>query len=369
MDTAPTLFNSGFVPHGHCYLWNPWIVWLHVVSDLLIAAAYFSIPVTLVYFVRRRRDLEFSWMFVCFATFIIACGTTHVMEIWNVWHADYLASGLVKAVTAAASVPTAILLLTRVVPAAIQLPSPALLRQTNEALKRSNEDLEHFARLASHDLKAPLRKIAGYCDLLREENAGRLSPASEQYIQVAIDSTARMEQLIDSMLAYSRAGAADTKFREVDLNELLQHALDSLQTLLQETGTRVLHDTLPKVHGDAMQLMQVFQNLISNAVKFRRAERPRIEIGARREGSEWIVTVADNGTGIAPEHFNRIFMMFERVATERRIEGTGLGLAMCQRIIERHRGRIWVESELGQGSRFIFTLRVHAPHLLPAARR
>ena len=164
LDTS--WFSSGqFLPHGHCYMWSPGVLWMNVVADILIAMAYFTIPFVLLYIARRRRDLPFDWLVICFGVFIVACGLTHVMDVWNVWHAHYWLEGIVKLLTAAASVPTAILLW-RFLPGILMLPSQRQLRDANESLARANRELEAFTASVSHDLRSPLTTIAGQAGLL-----------------------------------------------------------------------------------------------------------------------------------------------------------------------------------------------------------
>ena len=368
-----------FLPHGFCYQWDPQVVWLHVVSDVLIAGAYFAIPLGLFQLIRRRSDLEFSWMFGCFALFIIACGTTHLMEILTVWVPAYRTSGLVKAVTAAASVPTAILLLRVVLPAAVHLPSPSQLRRVNdalqqevaarrkteqelltqaEALTRSNRDLQQFAYVASHDMREPLRMIAGYCDLLREECGDRLGSDATRYVHFAVDGARRMQTLIDALLAYSQVSAQALEFKQVQLEVVLSEVRHSLQRAIEEADATITHDPLPTATGDPTQLGQLLQNLVANALKFRGDAPARVHLSARTTPNEIVVSVRDHGIGIAPEYQQKIFQMFQRLHAPGTYPGTGIGLALCHRIVERHQGRIWVESQPGQGA----TFHVSLPH-------
>ncbi|HEX2099961.1 MAG TPA: ATP-binding protein [Candidatus Synoicihabitans sp.] len=375
LPVAPVF--SAFLPHGFCYRWDATLVWLHVISDALIALAYFSIPASLVYFVRRRKDVAFGWMFACFALFILSCGATHVMGIWTVWEPAYWWSGWVKALTALASVPTAYLLATRVVPIALRLPSPEALRRVNEDLRRevsvrvaaeaelsrkadalaqSNRDLQQFAYVASHDLREPLRMVSSYCQLLREEAGDRVGPAAARYIDYAVKGASRMQSLVEAMLTYSLLSSQELALREVDLEETVQEALESLGLAIAEAGATVTHDPMPVIRGDSSQLGQLLQNLIANAIKFRGPSPSQVHIGARPEGDMQVLFVRDNGIGISPEFFDKIFLMFQRLHAPNTYAGTGIGLAVCQRIVERHHGRIWVESEPGRGATFFVAL-------------
>jgi len=229
-----------------------------------------------------------------------------------------------------------------------------LLARTAE-LARSNAELEQFAYVASHDLQEPLRMVASYLQLIAQRYAGRLDSDADDFINFAVDGATRMKQLINDLLNYSRAGSGAGP-APVDLDATLHRALGGLALRIEEAHANVTSDPLPRVLGDDNGLYHNFLNLIGNAIKFHGAEPPRIHIGARREGDQWIISVADNGIGIAAEYYERIFAMFQRLHGREEYPGTGIGLAICKRIIERLGGRIWVESQLGQGATFCFTL-------------
>ena len=232
-------------------------------------------------------------------------------------------------------------------------------QQLHEALadlRRSNADLQQFAYVASHDLQEPLRMVTSYVQLLAEEYRGKLDADADEFIHFAVEGALRMKQLITDLLTYSRVGTHGSQFASTSPEEVLQDAIANLEISLRESGAAVTHDPLPAVLADRSQLLQVFQNLISNGLKFRGAEAPRIHVSARREGPDWLFSVADNGIGIASEHAERIFIIFQRLHTRLEYPGTGIGLAICKKVIERHGGRIWVESEPGRGSIFCFTL-------------
>jgi len=657
------LMSQDFMPHGYCYLWDPWILWLHVLSDGLIVLAYYSIPIALVTLVRKRHDLPFNWVFWIFSLFIVGCGTTHLMEIWTVWHGSYLLSGLVKAFTAVVSVATAVVLFP-LVPKAVALPSLGQLhainrelesqiaertrtaRQLRETLEqrerafadlarekstvadlrrvqtalreseerfrgviesamdaiitineqhrivmfnraaetvfgcpaeqalgtnterfvpqryrsahashirkfaqtgitsrrmsgvaglwalrsdgtefpieasisqvtaggekllsvilrditerrnveaanlrlaaivesstdaiiskdlngiiiswnqgaqqmfgysaqeivghpvarlippgrqseendilervrrgervqpfetvrlrkdgkeiqvsaaaspvkdaagrvigaskiarditeqkrvqaelqkqraelaRSNSDLEQFAYAASHDLQEPLRAVAGCVHLLQARYGDQLDERAHEYMYHAVEGAARMQNLIDDLLSFSRLGTHGKKFQAVACESALENALKNLSVAIREKQAEIEHDPLPVVSGDLSQLSLLFQNLIGNALKFCGAETPRIHIGAQDRQNEWEISVRDNGIGINPEYFQRIFVIFQRLHTRKDYPGTGMGLALCKKIVERHGGRIWVESESGEGTTFRFTLPAPQP--------
>ena len=227
---------------------------------------------------------------------------------------------------------------------------------SNAELKRSNEELELFAYVASHDLQEPLRMVASYTQLLARRYADKLDDDAREFIQFAVDGATRMQALIDALLEYSRVGTTKREAAAVDLREVVSNVLSDLRLSVSETGATVTVGDLPVVDGDRAQLTQLFQNLIANAVKFRGTERPVIDITCSAQIQEWVIQVADQGIGIEPRYQQRIFQIFQRLHTREEYPGTGIGLAVCRRIVERHGGKIWVESEPGQGSTFYFTL-------------
>jgi PAS domain S-box-containing protein len=230
-----------------------------------------------------------------------------------------------------------------------------LARQAEE-LERSNRDLEQFAYVASHDLQEPLRMVAAYTQLLAERYRGKLDENADKYIAYAVEGAVRMQALIRDMLAFSRVGRNGKHRGNTDCNAVVAEAMLNLRAAIEESGALVTHDPLPTVAADRTQLGQLFQNLIGNAIKFRGKEKPAIRVSADRQGGEWVFSVADNGIGIAPEHKDVIFVIFQRLHAREEYSGNGVGLAICKKIVEHHGGRIWVESEPGQGCTFRFTL-------------
>ena len=231
------------------------------------------------------------------------------------------------------------------------------LVKTVGELKRSNDELQQFAYVSSHDLQEPLRMVASYTQLLAKRYKGRLDSDADEFIAFAVDGCNRMQGLIQDLLAYSRAGTNGKVFCEVSAEDALQQALTNLRITIEQSGAVVSHDSLPAIKTDETQLTQVFQNLIGNAIKYRSTEAPRVHVSAANNVSnEWIFSVRDNGLGIAPQYFERIFVLFQRLHGRNEFEGTGIGLAICKKVLERLGGRIWVESQPEKGSTFYFAL-------------
>lgn len=225
-------------------------------------------------------------------------------------------------------------------------------------LTRSNAELEQFAFVASHDLKEPLRMVRVYVQLLAKRYAGKLDADADEFIDYAVDGAGRMHALIEGLLAYSRVGAPDTKFEPVNLEAALDQAIANLQMAVDENEAQISHDPLPTVMGDESQLRQLFQNLISDAIRFRAEEPPQIRISVEQKDQEWLFSVQDNGIGFEQEYGERIFVIFKRLHVKEKYPGTGIGLTLCRKIVECHGGQMWAESELGQGATFYFTIPV-----------
>jgi len=397
LDFFSKLFDARFMPHGHCFFWLPEILWLHVVSDGLIAGSYFLMPFALIQLARKRRDLAFHWMFFLFGAFILACGATHVMSIWTLWIPMYRLEGVIKAATALVSVPTAILLI-RLLPHAIALPSPAQLRSVNlelqneiserkaaeervrslnemledrvaqrtkeledanRALRIANENLEQFAFSASHDLKEPLRNVAIYSQLLQKRYNGRFDDEANHFLGYLVQGAQRMDRLVTDLLIYTRVGVADQlEVTPVHSGKVLGIVLENLSEALKSHQVAVTSDSLPIILMSETSLEQVLQNLIENAIKYRsEGVSPAVHVSATLSSGDWLFSVSDNGIGIAPEYHEQVFGIFKRLhGAGSKISGTGMGLAICRRIVSRAGGRIWVESALGEGSTFYFTV-------------
>jgi PAS domain S-box-containing protein len=517
MDFLRQIFGSGdYMPHGYCYLWNIRLVSLHVISDSLIALSYFAIPAVLLWITRKRRDLPFSWMFLLFGVFIVACGMTHVLEVWNLWHANYWLSGGVKAVTAAASVSTAVLL-TRIAPQALDLPGVAQLLQSNRSLEQKledarqdesdslarestyrdqaalldlthdaifvrdlrstvtywnhaaerlygwrkdqavgevshnllqttfpkpvreieadvfstgywegelvhrrrdgtpvvvssrwalqtntrgevcailesnrditrareeaskieklnvtlqqkvaelntlNQELESFSYSVSHDLRAPLRHLDGFARILQDEYASHLPPDAIRYLNRITEAANRMGSLIDDLLALGRIGRKEITFRCASLDEIVNLAMADLPPGTESRSIEWKIGSLGEAECDAGLLKLVFSNLLSNAVKFTRSRQTAvIEIGKRQINGTSAFFVRDNGVGFEPKYADKLFGVFQRLHSQQEFEGTGIGLATVRRIVQRHGGEAWAESERDCGATFLFTLAADA---------
>jgi signal transduction histidine kinase len=230
------------------------------------------------------------------------------------------------------------------------------LAQKVEELARSNADLEQFAYVASHDLQEPLRMVSAYTQLLAERYRGKLDDQADKYIRYAVDGATRMQSLIQDLLAFSRVGRQELAVARTDCNQLVERAMDNLRAAILESGAVVTHGPLPLLVANGSQLQQVFQNLIGNAIKFRGAQPPLIQISARKQGTEMHFSVADNGIGISAEHAENVFIIFSRLHTRTEYPGNGIGLSICKKIVERHGGRINAVPHEGGGTIFNFTL-------------
>jgi len=339
-------------------------------------------------------------MFILFGIFILSCGATHVMAIVTLWKPVYRLDGLIKAVTAIASLPTA-LLLWRLVPQAAAIPSLSQWRRANEelqteiqerkraehqiwilnadlerrveertrelaeknielehlttALRRTNAELEQFAYAAAHDLQEPLRNVSLGTQAIASRCRG-LDSETEQFLRFTVAGAQRMEIMIKDLLLYCRALNGPVKVGQaVPSDTVLETALRNLQRTMEETQAEITWDELPAVFVQEIHLLQIFQNLVSNALKYRGEDPPRVHISATQHDRQWVFSVADNGIGIPSQFQERIFGVFKRLG-QRDVPGSGIGLALCKRIVEHYGGRIWVDSEVNRGATFSFTV-------------
>ncbi|MFN6464326.1 MAG: ATP-binding protein [Nostoc sp. DedVER02] len=388
----PTFFNypfqsNGFIPHGHCYLWQTGLVWLHIISDATIALAYYSIPFLLIYFISKRKDVPFNGVFLLFGAFIIACGTGHIMDIWTLWHPNYWVAGGLKAITAIISIYTAFALF-YLMPQALTLPSPAQLEAINliltteiverkriekelriaqEVTQNSSQAKSEFLANMSHELRTPLNGILGYTQILQRTES--LSEKGRKGLSVIYQCGSHLLTLINDVLDLSKIEARKLELYPVDF--YLPAFIDSVTEICRiraEQKVIAFHveldpDLPTGIHADEKRLRQVLINLLSNAMKFThqgsvtfKAYVIERESNANGKNNYKIrFEVIDTGTGINPEQAEKIFQPFEQVGSQKRqSEGTGLGLAISQKIVLLMGGRIQVQSEFGKGSTFWF---------------
>jgi len=413
MNFFDSLFSNDFMPHGFCYLWNPGLVWLHAVSDALIALAYFSIPITLLYFIRKRKDLPFNWMFLCFGAFILACGSTHVMEVWTLWHGTYWLSGAIKVLTAMASLPTAVLLV-HLVPRALALPSPEAMRleiaerkRAQEALRKAKDELElrvqertselrkanedlvaeiaqrkrseeelhtaqaqmaHMARMTmmgeltssiAHEVNQPLAAVVTNGDACLRwlgNEPPNLNKARESVTGIIREAN-RASEIIKRIRALAKKTPPQKTLLAV--NEAIEEAIGLVGAELARHRVSLLKELgpdLPPVSGDRVQLQQVILNLIANGIDAMDAvnERPReLFISSKSiDDGRVLISVSDCGAGIGQGSADHLFEAFFTTKQH----GMGLGLSISRTIVEGHGGRLWAMANELHGATFQFTL-------------
>lgn len=370
-----TFGSESFMPHGHCYFWTPGLLWLMVGSDILITTAYFIIPVILIYFIRRRKDVPFPSVFVLFSAFIICCGVTHLFSVITTWYPFYWVEGGLKLLTGVVSLATAYSLVPTL-PVALSLRSPAELAAANnelekanqelsdqnqriqqmneeliqtETLRRLNQELETFVGVASHDLRAPLRRIYTLSEIL-EETADDPGAVSERQEVLAIlkEQSAAMQRLVNDLLKYYRAGLEAPQLEEVDVRALFAELL-KLQDRPEGFVLRQ-ESSIKQAVINRAALRQVIQNLLNNAVRHHDKAKGEILLSAHREDEQLVFTVQDDGPGIDPKYHSSIF---QPLTTLQHSGGSGLGLALVKRMLTQNHATISVESEVGTGTRFI----------------
>ena len=392
----PTFFNypfhsNGFIPHGHCYLWQTGLVWLHIISDATIALAYYSIPFLLIYFISKRKDVPFNGVFLLFGAFIIACGTGHLMDIWTLWHPDYWIAGGLKALTAIISIYTAFALF-YLIPQALTLPSPAQLEAINRVLsteiverkriekqlrfaeevaQNSSQAKSEFLANMSHELRTPLNGILGFTQILQRTES--LTEKGRKGVGIIYQCGSHLLTLINDVLDLSKIEARKLELHPVDF--YLPAFIDSVTEICRiraEQKVIAFHveldpDLPTGIHADEKRLRQVLINLLGNAIKFTHQGSVtfKVQVVGQESNANGQTNykirfqVIDTGTGITPEQVDKIFQPFEQVGNQKQqSEGTGLGLAISQKIVLLIGGQIQVESEFGKGSTFWFEAKL-----------
>jgi signal transduction histidine kinase len=414
-DWLDWLFDSRpFVPRTQCGGWSEELMWVTIASDALIWLAYMAIPLLLFWVGRKRPDFPHRRMIWLFVAFIVSCGFTHLVDVFTFYDPHYRLGAAVRALTASASWATVIALVP-ITPKLLSMRSPAdlereidqrriaedKLRQANESLearvrertaeleqanaalaleneqrRRVEEELRHkareleaishetesFASVASHELQEPLRKITGFAQLVEEHLGDRLDAEGKDYLRRMVRAAERMNLMVKELLQLSRAGGEPLHKQPVNLSRAVERIRVDLESAINEAGAEIVVGDLPTVTATPVQVDQVLLNLIGNALKYRAKDRRlRVEIFAEPVGPGVTrVTVKDNGIGFAPAHTPRIFKPFQRLHSQADYPGTGMGLAICRKIIERHGGTIGADSEPGKGSSFYFTLPTNA---------
>ena len=374
LDGWKELFLSDlFMPHGMCLLWRPDLLALHGLSDVMIALAYFTIPLVILRAARRRPDLVDAKVARLFAAFITACALSHLAGLVTLWLPIYGLQGLIKAATAVVSVYTAVEL-ARLLPAFLTMPSRADLAARDEALQSSrvesrrvreaNDKLTEFAHIASHDLRAPMRGIANHARFLAEDHGAHLPEDAQRRLTRMQDLCRQMEHLIVTLLDFSRIGR-DESDGTVDLAAVVDELRDQMAETLAEKGASLVIDTpLPMVRGSAAGLSTVLGNLVANGLTYNRSDTPAVHIGHLdrvEQGGRWlrdVIYVRDNGIGIPEAQQEQVFRMFKRLHQPEEFgPGTGAGLAFVRRVVESIGGQVVLKSAPGEGATFYIVLR------------
>lgn len=355
--------TSGFPPRWHCGTWESGHGWLHIISDLGIFTAYVAIPIALVTVAWRsnRRNIVREPVVLLFAAFILSCGIGHLIEATIFWHPWYRFSGLVKAITAVVSWAT-FLMIVRNLPAAVRMPDMvsqnrrlqnAVKKQVEltSELARSNEDLDQFAFVASHDMKAPLRSIRNLAGWIQEDSGHLLPEESKRHLDQMQSRIERLDNLVNDLLAYSRAGQNLSDPEPVDVENQVRRIFNDLETIAGNLELRS-EGQFPEIVTWGVPLEQILRNLIGNAVKHHKSTSGKVIVRGKATSDGISINVEDDGPGIDEKYFDRIFMMFQTLQSKDEVEGSGIGLAIVKKLVDRLGGTIELESKVGKGSKF-----------------
>lgn len=368
MNESTWLDTAGFMPHGHCFLWTPSLLAMHAASDLLIGLAYLAIPFLLFALLRQRPDLPFRPLFTAFSAFIALCGVTHLVSVWNIWHAEYWIEGFAKTATALASVPTA-WALWRAVPSILALPSMTQLAASQRELAESNRELEAFVTTAAHDLQSPLQGLR--MAVAAHARAAHPGASDRTDLDEIMQALEQMSAVVMARLQLARIVREPMRRSAVDLSKLAATAFRQLTAAHPDRDVNFAVEPDLVVQGDPGLLSILVENLIGNAWKFT-AERSdaEIKVEGRRseETSELIFVVRDNGAGFDMADATRLFQPLVRLHDQTRFPGQGIGLATVRRVVERHDGSIRIESQAGMGTTASITLPMPALRRAAAAR-
>jgi signal transduction histidine kinase len=341
--------------HGYGYLGPPGLAWIQVASAVVIAIAYFAILFVLYRVIRRRRDLRFGWLAMCFGGFLLASGSTSLLDVFGIGRPAFWLGASIDLIAAVLSVPT-VLLLWRSLPDILTLPSRRELRAANESLARANRELEAFTASVSHDLRSPLTTIAGQTGLLERSLT---NPTDEQRRRIARiqGGVHQMSELIDALLSLSRISRHTLHREFVDVTALAESIIGELRQAEPSRHIATSVASNLRAHGDRRLIGDLLRNLIGNAWKFTsRTPNARIEVGCADEGFLTTLYVKDNGAGFDMAHAQKLFQPFRRLHDPTEFPGSGVGLATVARIVERHGGRIWADAKPSAGASFYFTL-------------
>ncbi len=358
--------TSKWPARWHCGYWSDFHGWMYIISDLMIWLAYFLIPLVIVRYALKRKNVQFYKAYILFAAFILLCGTTHFLDALMFWVPVYRINAVVRLITGIVSLFTVYHLI-KLLPTAFKLRTTAdleaeiqqrkktelQLEAANLQLEQSNKGLEAFAYVASHDLQEPLRKIKTFSTFIQGKS--KLDEAGATYLEKIIESSERMSRLIEDILSLSSL-KQDVEMKVLDTNRPIDNALKDLELKIAEKKATITVDELPKIEGNEGYLTQLFVNLIGNALKF--SEKPPvIHVTGKAQNGYVKIKISDNGIGIPEEHQRKIFEAFSRLHPRHVYEGTGIGLAICKKIVDIHKGGIQVQSTPGEGTTFIISFK------------